>query len=879
MTVSENISHIVEKRLCCSCGACAAICRGEAISFRETPGGHLFPVVDEERCTACGLCCRVCPSATVGAELLAALRSSPFEGKALECHVGKAADRELYANSQSGGIVSAILLHLLETDQIGAAVVSAMTPGDPPRPVVLFAQSREEILSAQKSKYCPIPVLGILSEVRKRGLPIALVGLPCHFHGLSSLADIDSSLGELVKHKIGLVCDRILTYRAIDYLIQQAGLAATGTLKFDFRDKAHPGYPGNVVIGPPGLEPTVLPDGARNRIKNAFTPARCRVCFDKMNILSDITVCDPHGLKKIDRKGGESAVIVRTELGRTLIREAVADRRLLLRETDYGTISRGQKIERKRIEWSGYAEAWQDLGMDLPAAYPHLAGIAGHTPDDKYKANLLSALALDRHDSQEALLASVEALLKEEKQVKKGRKTLPRRIGHLLESVFKVSKHPSNPEVHGNIQAAPAAGIQPDPLHRGRDQKRMKNVKGEESPMLIEIKGAGFTNKGAELMLHAVLKAVKPAIPEASFAMAPRYGQPSYGARARLGLLQKATLSRHGISWDFIGKMFPREIREMYGVVLDDEIDVILDVSGYAYGDAFGEHKTILMAKQTAEWKGQGKKVILLPQALGPFSSQRIRDALKKLVDNADLIFARDPVSYAYVNDVVAAPANVKIAPDFTNLVSGAAPENWSAEGHRVCIIPSHQMTDKTSKTEGTRYIPFLLQCLEHMSARGITPFLLIHGGKKDLPAARQLQEAASRNIEILSEQDPLKIKGILGQCDLVIASRFHALVSALSQGVLCIGAGWSHKYETLFADYGCPELLIPIDENNRRIGEVIDRVLEPERNGFIREKVRSAAGIQRQRAAGMWEEVLEIIRPGTAKMKNDETAHGRKAG
>jgi len=48
------------------------------------------------------------------------------------------------------------------------------------------------------------------------------------------------------------------------------------------------------------------------------------------------------------------------------------------------------------------------------------------------------------------------------------------------------------------------------------------------------------------------------------------------------------------------------------------EIEVILDVSGYAYGDAFGEHKTILMAKQSQAWKRQGKKVILLPQALGP---------------------------------------------------------------------------------------------------------------------------------------------------------------------------------------------------------------------------------------------------------------------
>ncbi|OPY14633.1 MAG: colanic acid biosynthesis protein [Syntrophus sp. PtaB.Bin001] len=385
--------------------------------------------------------------------------------------------------------------------------------------------------------------------------------------------------------------------------------------------------------------------------------------------------------------------------------------------------------------------------------------------------------------------------------------------------------------------------------------------------MLIEIKGAGFSNKGAELMLHAVLQAVKPAISEVSFAMAPRYGQPSYDSRARLGLLQKVSFNRHGIRWDFVGKIIPRKIREMYGMVLDNEIDVVLDVSGYAYGDTFGEHKTILMARQTEAWKRQGKKIILLPQAMGPFSSNRIKEALKILVENTDLIFARDHISYANITDVVGPPGNVKIAPDFTNLVQGAVPEGWDEEKHRVCIIPSHQMTDKTSKAEVVHYLLFLVRCVKHLTKKGILPFILIHGGGKDLPLANQLREETTSEIEIVTEQNPLLIKGILGKCNLVIASRFHALVSALSQGAPCIGAGWSHKYEALFEDYDCPELLIPIDrEVERKIGDIIDAVLEPAGREVIGNKLRAAGQIQRERAALMWNEVLNIISPGSTR-------------
>ncbi len=51
MNVSADISPVVEKTLCCTCGACAAVCRQEAITYKETIGGHLFPVIDKERCS------------------------------------------------------------------------------------------------------------------------------------------------------------------------------------------------------------------------------------------------------------------------------------------------------------------------------------------------------------------------------------------------------------------------------------------------------------------------------------------------------------------------------------------------------------------------------------------------------------------------------------------------------------------------------------------------------------------------------------------------------------------------------------------------------------------------------------------------------------
>src|SRR5690606_40955679 len=57
----------------------------------------------------------------------------------------------------------------------------------------------------------------------------------------------------------------------------------------------------------------------------------------------------------------------------------------------------------------------------------------------------------------------------------------------------------------------------------------------------------------------------------------------SFLARARYGLLQKSSYVVGGRPVDMSGPLalVPRKLRRQYGVVLDREIDVILDASGF----------------------------------------------------------------------------------------------------------------------------------------------------------------------------------------------------------------------------------------------------------------------------------------------------------
>ena len=106
---------------------------------------------------------------------------------------------------------------------------------------------------------------------------------------------------------------------------------------------------------------------------------------------------------------------------------------------------------------------------------------------------------------------------------------------------------------------------------------------------LIEIRGTGFINKGAELMLHSIIERVRSELPHAEFAMSPSIDiSRPFLKRARLGLYQKPYIVKYGIHFSRLLNIIPERLRHMFGIVTEKEVDVILDASGFSYSDQWG---------------------------------------------------------------------------------------------------------------------------------------------------------------------------------------------------------------------------------------------------------------------------------------------------
>jgi colanic acid/amylovoran biosynthesis protein len=163
-------------------------------------------------------------------------------------------------------------------------------------------------------------------------------------------------------------------------------------------------------------------------------------------------------------------------------------------------------------------------------------------------------------------------------------------------------------------------------------------------------------------------------------------------------------------------------------------------------------------------------------------------------------------------------------------------------------------MLDKTDNRQAEDYVRFVHTCIEHL-AESVGAYLLIHE-TRDIELAQQLAEDSPTPVEIVTETDPLILKRYLGTSLFVVGSRFHALVSALSQGIPVLAVGWSHKYEALLADYQQTEKLLAVDASPTDIRRRLDELAVSAVSSGEMADLQSAAGKQKQDSRTMWASV-----------------------
>lgn len=337
----------------------------------------------------------------------------------------------------------------------------------------------------------------------------------------------------------------------------------------------------------------------------------------------------------------------------------------------------------------------------------------------------------------------------------------------------------------------------------------------------IHIRGIWGPNKGAHLMMRAVMDAM----PDNTFYL------------------------DHDINED---------LRQHYGIQKispeeDYPANVVIDASGYAYGDNWGlELAKIRLGHEIYYLKSIGVKVIMLPQAFGPFEkSEELKAEMTKIFLNADYVFPRDDISYNEVTKLVGELDHIKQFPDFTTLLE--PPGKKQRLKDHVAVCPNKKILETYGKEGFRQYLQLLAEAIGYMMKQGKRVVIVIHETQADRAIADQLNKLLPHKIPVIEEWDPVTIKDHLARFEALIGSRFHALVGALSQNVPSIAIGWSHKYEMLLREYDCEEMLIDI---NAGVDSVISKldILVGDGRSQLQQRISSASDKQKQKVRDMWQ-------------------------
>jgi coenzyme F420 hydrogenase subunit beta len=159
MGFKELQDHVIYKENCVLCGCCTTLCPRIGMNEQEPA------LIDYD--PECSTCFRYCPQTYYPEDLFEKelfndkIQKSYPLGFYQELLTAKSTDEQILKVAQNGGVVSALLIHALETGLIDGVLLIDRDQNWVPIPFI--ARTKEEILACAGSKYTVAPLLTIIN--------------------------------------------------------------------------------------------------------------------------------------------------------------------------------------------------------------------------------------------------------------------------------------------------------------------------------------------------------------------------------------------------------------------------------------------------------------------------------------------------------------------------------------------------------------------------------------------------------------------------------------------------------------------------------------------------------------------------------------------
>lgn len=357
---SPTLARVTQGDLCAGCGLCSAISPAGAISMIVSSDGFLRPrQAAEIPAEVENLIASTCPALRV-TRSANDIEVHPLWGPIVSVHRGYASDASLRHHASSGGALSAVLVHLLESGTVDFVVQTVASADSPLANAIAESVGREDVFRAAGSRYAPSAPLGSLRMHLQRPGRFAFVGKPCDIAALQQLRRHDPRIADRVPVLVSFFCAGVPSLHGGREILRKLEAHEADVVSFRYRGDGWPGY-----------STATLRDGTDLRMSYAeswggilsrHVQLRCKICPDGTGGLADIVCadawhCDERGYPLFDEQDGYSLIVTRTAKGEALLRHAIAAGRILAEPVSVESIEAMQpgQVKRKRLVLSRLA--------------------------------------------------------------------------------------------------------------------------------------------------------------------------------------------------------------------------------------------------------------------------------------------------------------------------------------------------------------------------------------------------------------------------------------------------------------------------------------------------------------------------------------------
>lgn len=352
--LSPALARVARGDLCAGCGACAGLAP-DKVTMQPTAPGFLRPVqsapltaVEEDAIQA------VCPGLVQ--KVSAQGRPDPvLWGPYKEMTTGHATDEAVRFAGASGGGLSGMLVHLIESGTVDVVVQTQASDTLPIGNAAVLTQDKDAITAAAGSRYAPsAPLADLATQVaayKTSGTRHAFVGKPCDAAALRAICGRDADVAAAFPVILSFFCAGVPSHTGGEEVLAKLGTNLQSTAKFRFRGNGWPGQA--TATAHDGTERSMSYHDSWGGVLSRHVQMRCKLCADGTGTAADI-VCadawesDAAGYPVFEEAPGISLIVARTDLGAQLLADARAAGHLKTEPFDVETLAAIQPGQRER---------------------------------------------------------------------------------------------------------------------------------------------------------------------------------------------------------------------------------------------------------------------------------------------------------------------------------------------------------------------------------------------------------------------------------------------------------------------------------------------------------------------------------------------------